>query len=187
MLAVCAALTATSMLTAPSVAQAQAPAIASAPAGGFRVIPLVRDDRVLVSLDLADGFTSAVRAAIKSGLKTVFTYELELRLDVPGWVDRTIGTATITTNVEYDNLSRVYTVTRMLDGRAEQSNETDSEATVRQLMTNLVRVPVFRTSLLEPNREYYVRVRATARPTNGSLLWPFGSGTSAMGKFTFLR
>jgi hypothetical protein len=30
-------------------------------------------------------------------------------------------------------------------------------------------------------------VRATARPSNGSLLWPFGSGTSAMAKFTFVR
>ena len=54
---------------------------------GFRVVPVVREDRVYVTFDLASGFTEDVRAAIQSGLKTTFTYDVELRLDVPGWVD----------------------------------------------------------------------------------------------------
>ena len=66
---------------------------------GLRVVPLVRDDQVLVTFNLADGFTDEVRAAIQSGLKTSFTYAVELRLDVPGWVDRTIGTATATSSI----------------------------------------------------------------------------------------
>jgi hypothetical protein len=41
--------------------------------------------------------------------------------------------------------------------------------------------------MLERNREYYVRVSASARPSHGSMLWPFGSGTSGQGKFTFIR
>ena len=45
----------------------------------------------------------------------------------------------------------------------------------------------FRTMVLEANRDYYVRVSATARPSNGSIFWPFGSGTSAQAKFTFVR
>jgi hypothetical protein len=154
---------------------------------GLRIIPLVRDDQVLVSFELIDGFTDEVRAAIRSGLKTTFTYAVELRLDVPGWVDRTIGTATLTSSVEYDNLTRRHSVVRMLDGRVEDTRVTEDENVVRQWMTNLVRLPLFRTSLLEQNREYYVRVSATARPSNGSLLWPFASGTSAQAKFVFLR
>jgi hypothetical protein len=153
----------------------------------LRIVPLVRDDRVLVSFDLTDGFSDDVRAAIHSGLKTTFTYVVELRLDVPGWVDRSLATSTVTNSVEFDNLTRRYQVVRQVDGRTEESRVTDDEATVRQWMTNLVRLPLFRTALLEPNREYYVRVSATARPTNGSMLWPFGSGTSAQKKFTFIR
>jgi hypothetical protein len=38
-----------------------------------------------------------------------------------------------------------------------------------------------------PNREYYVRISASARPSNGAFLWPWGSGTSGQAKFTFLR
>jgi len=83
-------------------------AFAAAPAAaqtseGLRVVPLVRDDLVLVSFSLNDGFTDEVRAAIQSGLKTTFTYATELRLDVPGWVDRTMATSTATSSVEYDN------------------------------------------------------------------------------------
>ena len=43
---------------------------------------------------------------------------------------------------------------------------TDSETAVRQLMTSFQRLPLFRTSILEPNREYYVRISASARPSN---------------------
>lgn len=154
---------------------------------GLRIVPIVRDDTVLVSFSLTDGFTEEVRAAIQSGLKTTFTYAVDLRLDVPGWVDRTIATATATSSVEYDNLTRRYTVVRVIDGRTEEARVTEREGVVRQWLTDLPRLPLFRTSMLEPNREYYVQVRATARPSNGSILWPFGSGTSAQAKFTFIR
>jgi hypothetical protein len=160
---------------------------AAQPATGFRIVPIVREDRVYVTFVLADGFTEDVRAAIQSGLKTTFNYDVELRLDVPGWVDRTIGTSTVTANVEYNNLLRRYTLTRVVDGRQDAQDQVESEAKVRQWMTSLKDLPLFKTSLLEANREYYVRVRATARPSNGSLLWPFGSGTSAMAKFTFIK
>ena len=156
-------------------------------AEGLRIVPLVRDDHVLVTFELADGFTEEVRAAIRSGLKTTFTYTVDLRLEVPVWVDRTIATTTVTNSVEYDNLTRLHTVVRMLDGKTESTQVTDSEATVRQLMTSFQRLPLFQTSILEPNREYYVRISATARPTNGAFLWPWGSGTSGQAKFTFIR
>src|SRR4051812_9927063 len=48
-------------------------------AEGVRIIPLVRDDAVLVSFELTDGYTPAVKDAVHSGLKTTFTYEIELR------------------------------------------------------------------------------------------------------------
>jgi hypothetical protein len=52
-------------------------------------------------------------------------------------------------------------------------------------MTSMKNLPLFRTRVLVPNREYYVRVSATARPSYGSILGPFGSGTSAQTKFIF--
>jgi hypothetical protein len=153
----------------------------------LRIFPLVRDDKVLVTFELSDGFSPDVRAAILSGLKTTFTYTVDLRLDVPVWADRTIGTAVVTNSVEYDNLTRRHTIVRMIDGRIDQSQVTEDEAAVRQWMTSFKQLALFRTTPLLPNRDYYVRVTAVARPTNGSLLWPWGSTTSAQAKFTFIR
>jgi len=156
-------------------------------AESLRVVPLVRDDHVLVSFDLQDGFTDDVRAAIRSGLKTTFTYSVDLRLDVPGWVDRTISTSNVSIAVEYDNLTRRYSITRVIDGHIDESRVSEDERLARAYLTSAVKLPLFRTGMLEPNREYYVQVRATARPSNGSILWPFGNATSAQTKFTFLR
>ena len=165
-------------LVAPLAAQVQE---------GLRIVPLVRDDHVLVTFELADGFTEEVRAAIHSGLKTTFTYTVDLRLEVPAWVDRTIATTVVNNSVEFDNLKRQHTIVRAVDGKVDLEQTTENESLVRQLMTSINRLPLFRTSILQPNREYYVRVSAVARPTNGAFLWPWGSGTSGQAKFTFIR
>ena len=156
-------------------------------AEGVRIVPLVRDDSVLVSFELTDGYTPAVKDAVHSGLKTTFTYEIELRQHVPAWVDRTMQTSVVTNSVQYDNLTRRAKLTRTVDGQVESSEETEDEAVIRQWMTTFQRMPLFKTAELETNREYYVRVKATARPANGSMLWPWGSGISGITKFTFLR
>ena len=152
----------------------------------LRVIPLVRDGMVLVSFELADGFTAEVREAIRSGLKTTFTYTVDLRADVPIWIDRTMVSAVVSTAVHYDNLTRRHTVVRTLDGRVEEAQVIENEIEVRRLVTSFDRLPLFRTKTLEPNREYYVRVRAEVRPRSASFLWPWGSGHSAQTKFTFI-
>ena len=153
----------------------------------LRIVPLVRDGNVLVTFQLTEGFTDQVRDAIRSGLKTTFTFNVELRLAVPAWVDRTIGTAVVTNSVEYDNLTREAKLLQTRDGHMEKQDATNQENVIREWMTGFYRLPLFKTTVLEPNREYYVRVVATARPTNGVLLWPWGTGTSGQAKFTFLR
>src|SRR4029450_1998708 len=123
-----------SLLLVASVASVQA-------AGGVRIVPLVRDDAVLVSFELTDGYTPAVKDAVHSGLKTTFTYEIELRQDVPAWVDRTIATSVITNSVQYDNLTRRATLTRTLDGHVESTETTEDEAVIRQWMTTSTKRP----------------------------------------------
>ena len=154
---------------------------------GVRVVPLVRGDQVQVNIELRDGFTPEVRAAIQSGLKTTFTYAVDLRLDAAGWFDRTMGQAVVTNTVDYTTLTRKYHLERRVDGRLVESDVSDDEAEVRQWLTSMKELQLFSTSLLQRNREYYVRVTASARPSHGSILWPFGSGTSGQAKFTFIR
>jgi hypothetical protein len=154
-------------------------------ADGIRITPLVRDDRVLISCELANGFTEDVRAAIASGLRTTFSYNVDLKMEVPVWIDRTIESVVVTNSVQYDNLTRRHSLMRTVDGRVEDALVTDDEAVVRKWMTTLDRLPLFRTSRLEANRDYYVQVRVRARPQGAALLaWAAISGQA---KFTFIR
>jgi uncharacterized protein DUF4390 len=139
-------------------------------AESLRITPIVRDDRVLVSFELADAYTDAVRQAIGSGLRTTFTYELELRTVVSMWMDRTIATAVVTASDQYDNLTRRHTLTRTVDGRVEDMLVSDDEQVVRRWLTQWTRLPLCETSKLDHARDYYVRISARARPTGESLL-----------------
>src|SRR6185436_5551647 len=75
-------------------------------AESLRIVPVASDDKVVVSFELGDAYNAEVRDAIASGLKTTFTYEIELRMVVPIWIDRTIATSVVSTSDQFDNLTR---------------------------------------------------------------------------------
>jgi hypothetical protein len=151
----------------------------------LRIVPIVSKDDVVVSFAGTDTYNDEVRAAIASGLRTTFTYEVELRMRVPTWVDRTIASSVISVTDQYDNLTRRHTLSRMIDGRVEQASVTEDEAVVKQWLTSFSRLPLVPTSKLDQSRDYYVRVRARVRPHGASLLgWT--SAISAQAKFTFV-
>ena len=151
----------------------------------LRIIPITRDNQVLVSFEVADGYTNDVRDAIASGLKTTFSYDVELRMIARMWVDRLIATSVVSVSDRYDNLTRRHTLTRTVDGREQDSITTESEATVRQWLTSLDKLAICRTTKLEPNRDYYVSVRARVLPYHTSML---GLPSAIVGRtpFTFV-
>ena len=151
----------------------------------LRIVPIVSKDDVVVSFNGADTYTDDVRAAISSGLRTTFTYEVDLRMLVPAWVDRTIASMVVSVSDQYDNLTRRHSLSRMIDGRVEQASVTEDEKVVKQWLTSFSRLPLISTSKLDQSRDYYVRVRARVRPRGTSLLgWT--TTVSAQAKFTFV-
>ena len=153
-------------------------------ADDLRIRPTVDRNQVVVSFQLDDAYTDAVRDAIASGLRTTFTYELELRAKGTIWLDRTLATATVTISDQYDNLMRRHTLTRTVDGRVEET-VTDDEATVRLWLTKATRIPLCDTGTLDPARDYYVRVTTRTRPVTGSLIG-LQHSLSAQTRFTFI-
>jgi len=149
----------------------------------LRITPFITDSRVVVSFELSDAYNDAVREAIASGLRTTFTYQLELR--TPAWIDRTIGTTVVATTDQYDNLTRRHTLTRTFDGRVEDVLVTEDDAIVKTWLTKWSRVPVADTAKLDPARDHYVRVTTRARPLGGSLLGVTKTITGQV-KFTFI-
>ncbi len=160
-----------------------------AAAQAIQVTPLVRDGRVYVSFRLSDAFDNEdIRAAVHSGLTITFVYDVELRRSAAAWLDRTLEASTVSAGVRYDNLARRYHVTLSADGRLEASRSLDREDLVREWLTRFDRLDLFNRARLEPNAEYYVRVRARTMPRNASFVWPWqGTDVAGLAKFTFLR
>lgn len=156
-------------------------------AQSIQVTPLAREDRVLVSFRFTDAFNEEVLAAIHSGMTVTFVYDVQLRRSAALWVDRTIAEATVTASVKYDNLTRKYLVTRAQDGRTERAENLEREEAVRASLTEFEKLPLFSSDTLEPNAEYYLRVRAHTTPRNAAFVWPWGSDIAGLAKFTFLR
>jgi hypothetical protein len=155
----------------------------------LQVAPLPRDGHVLVSFKLGEVFTEELLAAVHSGLTVSFVYKIDLVRSAAVWFDRTIASAVVTARVRYDNLTRRYHVTRMLDGRIERADETQKEDAVRDWLTaDFDRLPLFPNVMLEKNAEYYVKVRAHTTPRDASFLWPWnGHDVAALAKFTFVQ
>jgi hypothetical protein len=140
---------------------------------------------VLVTVELKDAYTDDVRAMIASGLRTTFTYDVELRTIVPAWVDRTVASAVVTTSDQFDNLTRRHTITRVVDGRVDDETVTDDESVVKEWLTTINRLSLCHTNRLDANRDYYVRITARARPHRGSLL-EWANAIRGQARFTFV-
>ena len=161
---------------------------ATAAAQAIQVTPLTRDDRVLVTFRLSDAFTDEVRSAVHSGLTITFIYDVELKRGASLWIDRTIASSTVSAGVRFDNLSRRYHVTRRWDGRMERVEVLEREEDVRDWLTSFEKLSLFSNATLEPNAEYYLRVRARTTPRNAAFVWPWqNSDVAGLAKFTFLR
>lgn len=154
-------------------------------AESLRIVPLVHDKQMVVTLEIADAYTDDVREAIASGLRTTFTYDVELRMLVAGWVDRTIATSVVSISDQYDNLTRRHSLSRTVDGRIDEAVVTEDEEVVRRWLTQVERLPLCSTAKLERNRDYYVRVNARKRPTR-TFPFPWTGPTSGQAKFTFI-
>jgi uncharacterized protein DUF4390 len=159
---------------------------AAAPAPEIAVKPTARDGQVVVTFDMSDGFTPEVRDAIQSGLSTTFSYDVDLRRGA-ALFDRTVASVTITATVRFDNLTRRYQMSRMIDGRVEDARPTEDQDAVRIWMTHFERIPLSTTAALEADAEYSVRVRAHTRPHNTWFVWPWGGAALGQARFTFIQ
>jgi hypothetical protein len=153
--------------------------------GTLRIVPLVRAEQVIVSVELDNGYTEEVREVINGGVRTTFTYAVDLKMIVPAWVDRTIATAVVTTTDHYDTLTRMHNLSRSVDGRVVDALRTENEATAKKWLTSLNGLVLCRTSRLDPHREYYVRISAHVRPPGATLLG-WATGVTNLTKFTFV-
>jgi hypothetical protein len=157
-------------------------------ADDIRVTPLVRDGKLLVSFSAPAAVTAELREAIRSGMVITFTYDVSLRQGAFLWWDRVLADAEVAASVRYDNLTRTYHVTRMIDGRVIWSESSASEEQVRGWLTEFNQLTPFAAASLQANSEYTIEIRARISPRRAWSLWPFGRhDATGRAPFTYIR
>ena len=156
-------------------------------AESLRIVPLVHEKQMVVSLEIADAYTNDVREAISSGLRTTFTYDVELRRPSTFWFDKLVDSARIAVTVRFDPLTRRYHVMLLQDGRVAEERTTDKVEDMRRWVSTFERLPLFTTRELQEHTAYDVRVRGRTTPRHTWSFWPWAR-PSAHGSagFTFL-
>ena len=162
--------------------------VATLIAADVRVTPLIDNGQVFASFTAPDTYSADVRESVQSGLPTTVTYTVELRQSSLIWFDRTLATTIAAAAIKFDALTTSYQVTRMTDGQVLSSDRTAKEDDVKKWSTEFERVKLSSGDGLEPNGEYYVRVRARATPHRSFILWPWSRDDAAgRADFTFIR
>ncbi|HYN05804.1 MAG TPA: DUF4390 domain-containing protein [Vicinamibacterales bacterium] len=159
-------------------------------AAEIQVKPVVASDgRVLASFVAPGAFTDETRGVVKTGLTLTFSYDVELRRPSTLWFDPTLARTRVAASVRFDSLTATYQVSKERDGRVFWSDKSNDEARVRELMTSFDQVALEPASPLEPNVEYYVRVRLYASPRSTVIwFWPWGRDDgSGRADFTYIR
>jgi hypothetical protein len=167
---------------------AVAAGLALPPAPDVQVTPVVSEGRVLTSLAAPDAWTVEVRELLQIGQLLTFEYDIELRRPSALWLDSQLARTSISTSAKYDTLTGGYQVSRLRDGRVVRSERRDQESEVRLWMTSVEQIQLEPQSALEPNQEYYIRVRMYMSPRRTVTVWPFGRNeSSGRADFTYIR
>src|SRR6188474_2116752 len=87
------------------------------------VTPVVANDRVLASFSTPSSFAVDAHEIVKSGLLLTFTFTVELRRPSAVWFDHTLAAVTVASSVKFDNLTGVYQVSKLVDGRVVWSEQ----------------------------------------------------------------
>lgn len=164
-------------------------ALAPAPeARAIRVTPVVANGAVSVSFAAHGVLAPDARELIQSGLLMTLTFTVDLKKPSAAWFDAEVASVALASSVKFDNLTGVYHVSRLREGHVFWSERTTDYDRAQTWLATFDRVPVADGGQLQPNAEYYIRVRMRASPRRTFPLWPWasddGSGRAA---FTYIR
>ncbi len=125
---------------------------------------------IKISVTLHNGFSKNIVEAIESGVPVTFTYYLELRRKVPMWFDDKVSMRTIKRTLQYDTLKKEYEF-RYVDGEESGNKITKEFDEIKELMTQIDGISLASSKMLNPNKKYYVRIRANMKSER--LWFPF--------------
>ena len=116
------------------------------------------DKDLLVYFLVRGSFTEDMRRAILKGVPTTFRYRVELYKKISFYPDKKISSVTINRTIKYDTLRNDFTLEMGVgDGPPVTVKEFFK---ARELLTEVNALKLAKLDQLEPDRTYYVRIKA---------------------------
>lgn len=123
------------------------------------VVTEIRNQEIVVTAELVDGFNREIINDIHDGIPKDFYYYLLLKRKQKNWFDEEILAKTIRYTVKYDTLKKKYTIVQR-DGERVVENTVDDIETMKRIVAKIDRVKLAPIRFLRPRNRYYVSVKS---------------------------
>jgi hypothetical protein len=141
------------------------PAVSAAPL--LSILNIYEEDEYLcVDFYLKDALDRELIQAMRNGIPTLLSYQVDVWLDRAHWYDKLVKSVRYSYRMNYDNWDTLYTV----DAVAEERQEVISAGDIAQLVhlvCNQQRMKTCRLGMLDRGRSYYVTISAEIEALSG--------------------
>lgn len=123
------------------------------------------DDAVAISFKITGTFTDDIVERIHSGIEISFKHVIRIYKKTPILpVRRTLIKRVILTAVEYDTLTKQYTLKKRIDEKEIDTMVTDNLEEVEKWMTEINHFKVGEISKIRGKKNYFLKVRTSLAP-----------------------
>jgi len=119
----------------------------------------VDGDGIRVAARLVDAFPREVEQRLESGLEISFEYKVRLRRRRRRIPDRTVSERYVVVTTQYSSLTRMFKLSRRVDGTVIDSDLTERAEVMRDWMTRLDHLLLFEPRDYDSPGQYYVSVK----------------------------
>lgn len=123
------------------------------------VVTEIKNQEIVVSAELVDGFNREIIRDIHDGIPKDFYYYLLLKRKQKNWFDEEILAKTIRYTVKYDTLKKKYAVVQR-EGERTVENTVDDLETMKRIVSKIDQVKLAPVSVLRSRNRYYVSVKS---------------------------
>ncbi|MCG3112157.1 MAG: DUF4390 domain-containing protein [Candidatus Manganitrophus sp. SB1] len=123
------------------------------------VVTEVKNQEIVVTAELVDGFNREIIRDIHDGIPKDFYYYLLLKRKQKSWFDEEILAKTIRYTVKYDTLKKKYAVVQR-EGERTVENTVDDLETMKRIVSKIDQVKLAPVSVLRSRNRYYVSVKS---------------------------
>ena len=117
------------------------------------------NNQLCVDFYLKDALDRELIQAMRNGVPTLLSYQVDVWLDRPNWYDKVVKSTRYSYRMNYDNWDTLYTVDTITEERHEVISAGDVAELVH-LVCNQQRMKTCNLNMLDPGRSYYVTISA---------------------------